>query len=388
MVHLRRASGISGVAQNWYWERPHDATTHHIAVYSSMSLALLDVVLGVCFGLYLVLNSYEAGPVLKLLHHYVHITHIDVLMNNIEWLMGLPAGLKVNHAVSYRAGCMNLGAINAWNTITTILTPWEPVIAVLVGASGALGITLIFALAADILHAATLHIYVIRSIFAQIHRTNIYLLASLWRLFRGKKWNILRARVDSAEFDTPELLIGTLVFACIFFLFSTLFAYYAFFSLVWLFVLALKAALWVSLAILNRFPFYALYMRLKYPLSRPGGSGINALGTVTKLNSKRSNIGAGNMCMTVLCFPAPLSSIFHVYTDMWKSISSQYHPKKIIMAALLGEDILESPEPVEDFDVSIPTPSVYEYSHALHQLLQDSSEPIEDLNVDTNCSCL
>lgn len=30
-------------------------------------------------------------------------------------------------------------------------------------------------------------------------------LSSLWRLFRGKKWNVLRQRVDSCSYDLDQV---------------------------------------------------------------------------------------------------------------------------------------------------------------------------------------
>lgn len=55
-------------------------------------------------------------------------------------------------------------------------------------------------------------------------------LMSLWRLFRGKKYNPLRHRVDSAEFDQQQLLLGTLVFTVLLFLLPTVLVYYFVFT--------------------------------------------------------------------------------------------------------------------------------------------------------------
>jgi phosphatidylinositol glycan class Q protein len=48
----------------------------------------------------------------------------------------------------------------------------------------------------------------------------------------GKKLNILRSRVDFAEFDLDQLLLGTILFTVLVFLFPTIAAYYVLFSLV------------------------------------------------------------------------------------------------------------------------------------------------------------
>ena len=54
-------------------------------------------------------------------------------------------------------------------------------------------------------------------------------LSSLWRLFRGKKWNVLRKRVDSASFDVDQLFVGTLLFTVLLFLLPTVALYYVVF---------------------------------------------------------------------------------------------------------------------------------------------------------------
>ena len=58
------------------------------------------------------------------------------------------------------------------------------------------------------------------------------LLGSLWRLFRGRKRNVLRRRVDSCAYDPSRLLLGTLVFTVLFFLTPTVAVFYTFFCIV------------------------------------------------------------------------------------------------------------------------------------------------------------
>lgn len=60
----------------------------------------------------------------------------------------------------------------------------------------------------------------------------VYVLSALWRLFRGKKWNVLRRRVDSASFDVDQLFVGTLLFTIFLFLLPTTALYYTVFTLV------------------------------------------------------------------------------------------------------------------------------------------------------------
>lgn len=58
------------------------------------------------------------------------------------------------------------------------------------------------------------------------------LLGSLWQLFRGRKHNVLRRRVDTCTYDAAQLLLGTLVFTVLFFLAPTIAVFYAFFCMV------------------------------------------------------------------------------------------------------------------------------------------------------------
>ncbi|CAN0378795.1 unnamed protein product, partial [Laminaria digitata] len=58
------------------------------------------------------------------------------------------------------------------------------------------------------------------------------LLGSLWQLFRGRKRNVLRLRVDTCMYDACQLLLGTLVFTVLSFLTPTVSVYYTFFCIV------------------------------------------------------------------------------------------------------------------------------------------------------------
>ena len=56
-------------------------------------------------------------------------------------------------------------------------------------------------------------------------------LKSLARLFMGKKWNILRERIDSYDYDNSQLLVGTIVFTILLFLLPTTAMYFLIFLL-------------------------------------------------------------------------------------------------------------------------------------------------------------
>jgi phosphatidylinositol glycan class Q protein len=59
-------------------------------------------------------------------------------------------------------------------------------------------------------------------------------LANMWTWVDlvGKRWNTLRHRVDSFDYEIDQLFLGTLLFTVTIFLLPTIFTYYTFFSLV------------------------------------------------------------------------------------------------------------------------------------------------------------
>jgi hypothetical protein len=171
----------------------------------------------------------------------------------------VPAGLKLNHFASKKIGGAVLSCIDFWEYFTTYLTPFEPAIVVVVGAFGLGGFSLLMALASDILDLATLHLFGLYTQFAWLHHKQMNLLGSLWKLFRGKKFNVLRKRVDSNDYDIGQLLLGTLFFTVVFFIFPTTLVYYAFFLMVWMFILVIRSVIWWLITLMNNLPVYHTY---------------------------------------------------------------------------------------------------------------------------------
>ena len=67
----------------------------------------------------------------------------------------------------------------------------------------------------DILMFVVPHVWLLYSMFAHVHTGQIYIVQSLFYLFRGKKNNVLRKRVDTLNKMTlDQQLVGTILFAC------------------------------------------------------------------------------------------------------------------------------------------------------------------------------
>ena len=110
--------------------------------------------------------------------------------------------------------------------------PHFPALIWLVGASGYCGMTMVVSLLSDVLSVLTAHLYVCYWIAATVFRHQLGLAGALWNLFRGKRYNVLRNRIDAWDYDLDQLLLGTILFTLLAFLYPTVLTYYALFATV------------------------------------------------------------------------------------------------------------------------------------------------------------
>ena len=112
------------------------------------------------------------------------------------------------------------------------ITTHLPSLVRLVSLASLLGATSALALTRDVLRLLTLHLYVGSRLTRAICSWQLDTLGGLWNLFRGKRWNALRHRTDSYQYDVDQLFLGTLLFTVSAFLAPTVLVYAAFFSVV------------------------------------------------------------------------------------------------------------------------------------------------------------
>lgn len=131
------------------------------------------------------------------------------------------------------------------------------------------------ALFSDLVSILTVHIYSFYIASARIFNWQLTIIISLFHLFRGKKRNVLRHRIDSCDYDLDQLLIGTILFTVLFFLLPTVVVFYLAFASARMMIISLKAALDTCLAFLNHFPLFALMLRVKDSRRLPGAISIS-----------------------------------------------------------------------------------------------------------------
>lgn len=265
----------------------NSVTTSHpdyIRFYNSLWLVANDVIIGIALGSYIIENAEWAADMINmLLSQYT----IAALQSSISWLMGWPAGLKLNSELALFLGDLFLWVIDYWSSCAQTLEPLLPQIIWFIGFSSFAGASMPIALLSDLLSALTLHIYSFYLASARIFHWQLTILLSLFQLFRGKKYNVLRNRVDSCDYDLDQLLVGTILFTLLSFLLPTVIVFYLNFALARMVIILLKAVFDTLLSFLNHFPLFALMLRAKDPRRLPGASPLPPLTMHRRANSRQ-----------------------------------------------------------------------------------------------------
>ncbi|TVY60875.1 N-acetylglucosaminyl-phosphatidylinositol biosynthetic protein gpi1, partial [Lachnellula suecica] len=242
------------------WESVTTSHPDYIRFYNSLWLVANDVIIGIALGSYIIDNSaWVAETISEILSLY----SIAALRRTIAWLMDWPAGLKLNTELAAFLGDLFLWVIDHWSNCIEALRPVLPHLIWFIGFSSFAGASMPIALFSDMLSILTLHIYSFYMASARIFNWQYTILLSLFQLFRGKKHNVLRKRIDSCDYDLDQLLLGTILFTLLFFLLPTVIVFYLTFACSRMAIISLKAVLDTLLACLNHFPLFALMLRIK-----------------------------------------------------------------------------------------------------------------------------
>lgn len=242
----------------------HQEKMELLDVLNWACIAMLDVVLGRLVFTYLT----------DLLASTVPITNsspqiaVEFLRENVEWLMGAPAGFKLNKPLASILGNGILLWLDLWEFVFAAILPhrinaglarWLLLVFTHVG------VTLQLTLLSDLVNAATWHSHWVYLYFAKLNRLQFGLFSSLSKLFLGKKINVLRHRVDSCEYDVGQLLLGTLLFTILVFLVTTNLVFFVFFGAVRGAILLVSLLLWVPVVVLHSLPLASLVYRAWRP---------------------------------------------------------------------------------------------------------------------------
>ena len=233
---------------------------------SNIGHALVDGIAGILLGQLLIsMPKY----VLNLVENVWLKIHVQLLRQNISWLETFPVGFKLNVPLTTNMGREILLVVSAYENALSHAFGSSSVQLYLVKALALMGVvfgfSVVSALVFDTIQWSTLHIKVISGTFCRMFRALLSTQSSLWKLFRGKKLNPLRHRTDTLEYDSMQLLLGTMLFTICLFLFTTLLVYYTFFTAVALSVAACDVLVWILHILILQLPLAECLVRLLCP---------------------------------------------------------------------------------------------------------------------------
>ncbi|XP_071438555.1 uncharacterized protein PIG-Q [Hetaerina americana] len=291
---------------------------------------LLATVFDVCVGLFFlnwVISTVTADYLPQLLLDTAEVV-VETLLQLLKWLMGVPAGLKLNFAWNNILGGFFMYHINLWWTFLVITKPFLEFIFVLFLVLGQLGLSFQVSILADLLALVSFHVYCIYVYAARLYNLQIRGLIALWRLILGKKWNPLRERVDSCTYSSEQLFLGTLAFTILFFLLPTTVMYYIVFTTLRVATVAFGGCLNKIKILLLSIPLYSSLLWIFNGDSITSTIQLVVLGTNRKLCPGELNLGTPpsqqiNLSVTPTVLPWWATVAICMPNTVFRSIASQ-----------------------------------------------------------------
>ncbi|RDA92723.1 hypothetical protein CP533_1426 [Ophiocordyceps camponoti-saundersi (nom. inval.)] len=204
-----------------------------------------------------------------------------------------------------------------------------------IGFSSFAGASMPLAVFSDLLSALTMHIYSFYLASARIYHWQLTILQSLFHLFRGKKHNVLRNRIDSCDYDLDQLLVGTIFFTLLSFLLPTVVVFYLNFAVARMIIITIKAGFDTLLSCLNHFPLFALMLRVKDPRRLPGGIRFE-LRDGPEQKASDSNEPPTSV-IYLKSIPLSMGAMFNQYSQMAHRIRKHYLSPAVLFRLLTGQ---------------------------------------------------
>lgn len=271
----------------------NDPTTQRawLRFYNTSLSLLIDSLLGfiAAYVLWSLLSPTGFSHA-QITSHMTTLWGYEWLKTQIKWIMvGAPAGLKLNLDTVQSLGGIFLFYIEQWSVIVRHLSQAAPLALILITATGAcFGLSMLVILVHDIVYFVNMHIYWLYVAITRVYQLQLALLRSLWLLFRGKKKNVLKQRIDSVNASLDQLVVGTLLFTSLIFLLPTTAIYYAFFVYAMCLVLLLQAFAQVFVTFLNYSPLYSLLLYFTRSRLLTGGIHFQSLNSTIRLATSTS----------------------------------------------------------------------------------------------------
>ena len=150
--------------------------------HSTWTAVVVDMVMGALAGV-LVLRHESA--IAQFVHRMVRMLTNDIMRTGCIWLMGVPAGFKLNDELAGRLGTLALHVIQTWATVGVLVRPAVRVFLPILALFGiSMGLTVPVAMLVDTLLLGSIHVAALHQATASLYANQLRALAALWRLFR------------------------------------------------------------------------------------------------------------------------------------------------------------------------------------------------------------
>ncbi|XP_045486852.1 phosphatidylinositol N-acetylglucosaminyltransferase subunit Q isoform X2 [Pieris rapae] len=217
---------------------------------------VIDIILGYYILAILFYDRKEIGVLL--------LGILEKLVNSmyalLKWLMGAPAGLKLNNAFNKMLGKYFSYHVELWWLFLDVSSERLDLILHIYQYLGYFGLTFQAAIISDMLCVTTFHSYCIYVYAARLFNIQISGLTAMLRLFVGRKYNPLRNCIDSCEYTNQELFVGTVAFTILLLLLPTTLMYYIVFTMFRVLSLLAQYALARLIHFVQTLPLYVIIL--------------------------------------------------------------------------------------------------------------------------------
>lgn len=207
------------------WKVRNQKRARIVLTLSFLVIYSLDFIIGIILLLVVIQNPSIKVRLGQILSLYTK-TILEWSREYLVWLMGVPWGIKLNAPLSQFLGMRYIFILDLWKTFylefsSLSLSVFIDFLFILLP----FGVTLSITALHDFLKFLNLCLICFYIISNRIFTLQVSALKSFGRLFMGKKWNVLRNRVDSCQYDITQLLVGTIIFTILLFLLPTVAMY-------------------------------------------------------------------------------------------------------------------------------------------------------------------
>lgn len=332
----------------------------YIRFYNNLWLVANDMIFGITMSSFILENLHL---VVKLIENITFEYAIKNVRSMVIWLVDTPAGLKLNNDICKFIMKLSVWVIDVWSNFLLHCLPWTPFLVQVVAISGFGGASLMIALISDFLSVMTIHIHLLYLASSRLYNWQLRVIYSLLQLFRGKKRNVLRNRIDSYEYDLDQLLLGTILFTVLIFFLPTIYVFYAAFALTRVSVMTCLAICETMLAFLNHFPLFVTMLRIKDPYRIPSGLNFE----IVSFEPLKQD-GFATLYLNCNSKPMSLGSMFEHYRKLARRLISHYLSKTTLISLLVG-----CPVP------AIPAEQLYNIQYAMLPTKRISIRKLRDL---------